>query len=76
MTCWSGTGKRVADETLGQEAARLIREAREVLADPAKTEYHERLSAAVDRLQDDLDFWGQLRAVTDVVDIANERVVD
>jgi hypothetical protein len=48
-------------QTPGQKAAQLIREAKAVLADPSKAEFHERLSVAVDRLQAELDFWGQLR---------------
>lgn len=59
-------------QTPGQQAAHAIREAKELLADPGAAEYHERLSAAIDQMQDELDFWGQLRAVTAVVDIANE----
>lgn len=61
------------DETPGQKAARSIREAKAHLADPTKSDYHERLFAAIDKMQAELDFWGQLRAVMDVVDIANER---
>lgn len=59
--------------TPGQQAARAIREAKVVLADPSKAEYHERLSAAVDRLQGELDFWAKLKAVLELVDVANER---
>lgn len=61
------------EETPGQNAARLIREARVHLADPSKAEYHERLSDAIDKMQGELDFWAQLAAVNRVVGIENER---
>lgn len=49
-------------ETPGQQAARLIREARAVLADPSKAEYHDRLRAAADAMERELDWWRQLAA--------------
>lgn len=60
-------------KTPGQRAGEAIQEARNLLADPSKAEYHQRLSAAIDKMQAELDWWAQLRAVLDVVDIANER---
>lgn len=60
-------------QTPGQQAAEAIREAKAVLTDPSKSEYHERLSAAIDAMQGELDFWAQLAAVNHLVDIANER---
>lgn len=62
-----------ATETPGQQAARLIREARAAIADPSKAEYHERLQAAVDAMQGELDFWAQVAAINRLVAIANER---
>lgn len=59
-------------QTPGQQAAAAIREAKTLLADPSRAEYHERLSAAVDKMQGELDWWSQLAAVMAVVDIANE----
>jgi hypothetical protein len=63
-------------ETPGQHARRLIDEAKVALDDPDKADYHERLRAAVDRMEGELDFWAQLRAVNELVDIANERERD
>lgn len=60
-------------ESPGQQARRLIDEAKAALADPSKAEYHERLSAAIDRMQGELDFWEQIAAVNEIVNIANER---
>jgi hypothetical protein len=42
--------------TPGQQAAAAIREARTLLADPTKAEYHQRLSDAIDRMQAELDW--------------------
>lgn len=61
-----------AAQTPGQHAAQAIREAKQLLADPSKAEYHERLSAVIENMQAELDFWGQLAAVNHLVDIANE----
>lgn len=58
--------------TPGQRAAEAIREGEALLADPMADEYHERLSAAIENMRAELSFWDQLRAVQDVVDIANE----
>lgn len=49
-------------ETPGQQAARLVREANVVLADPSKAQWHDRLRAARDRLQAQLDFWREVAA--------------
>jgi hypothetical protein len=64
-----------APETPGQQAHRLIREAEVALTDPGKAEYHERLSAAIDAMEGELDFWRQIAAVNRIVDIANERII-
>lgn len=64
------------NETPGEQARRLIDEARNALADPRKAEYHERLRAAIDAMEGELDFWRQLAAVNRLVDIANERESD
>ena len=51
-------------ETYGQKAARLIREAQAKAEDP-KVPYHLRvkLVAAAVRMQDELDFWSQIKEV-------------
>lgn len=59
--------------TPGEQAAAAIREAKALLADPSKAEYHERLRVAIDNMQAELDFWAQIKAVMALVDIANER---
>lgn len=59
-------------KTPGQQAAAAIQEAKALLNDANKAEYHERLSAAINKMQGELDFWNQLAAVMAVVDIANE----
>jgi len=48
------------NETPGQQAARLIREADVVLADPTKSQYHQRLREARDKMQESLDWWTEL----------------
>lgn len=60
------------DKTPGQQAAAAIQEAKALLNDPSKAEYHQRLSGAIDKMQGELDWWAQVRAVMAVVDIANE----
>ena len=47
--------------TPGQRAAEAIREAEEMLTDPSKAEYHQRLAVAIDNMQRELDFWASLR---------------
>lgn len=47
--------------TPGQQAAQMIREAKTILADPSKAQYHQCLSDAIDRLQAELDWWAELR---------------
>lgn len=50
-------------KTPGQQAAEAIRQAKAVLADPSKSQYHQRLSAAIDAMQGELDFWAQIAAI-------------
>jgi hypothetical protein len=59
-------------ETPGEEARRLVNEAKVALNDPRTADYHERLRAAIDRMEGELDFWNQLRMVNEIVDIALE----
>lgn len=65
--------ERRPEETPGEHARRLVNEAKQILTDPAKAEYHERLRAAIDRMEGELDFWTQLRLINEFVDIANEH---
>jgi hypothetical protein len=61
--------------TLGQDAAEAIRQAKIVLADPSKAEYHERLQIAVDKLQKQMDWWAEVgAAMRRVDDLTNEGI--
>ena len=55
-----------------ERAKELIAEGRKVLDDPTKADYHERLRAAIERLDEDVSFFEQLAAVQAMLNVANE----
>lgn len=55
-------------ESIGQQARRLIAEARVILADPSKAQYHKRLQQLVDAMEAELAWWVAVGAAMRQVD--------
>lgn len=57
-------------KALGQRATEAIEEAKQSLESPngIDTEYRQQLFEAIDKMQEQLDFWNQLRGATEEID--------